>query len=190
MMAGASRSFDSKTSESRWCWSRAMAPARTQLKPLPPDSIYEYPRWSPDDRWIAFQQDNLGVGFDKRVLVVTAATGGDPREIARGADLRGLSWLPGGSGVVYSSSAGSTVLYPPMFNLRAVERDGTGDRQLTFGDVSYMEPDVHIVRHGDSEPDPHAIGHLEISGQLGRRRRTRAAAFASHIRPARRRPLR
>ena len=59
------------------------------------------------------------------------------------ANLGGLSWLPDGSGVVYSSSAGSTVLYPPMFNLRAVERDGTGDRQLTFGDVSYVEPDVH-----------------------------------------------
>ena len=73
-----------------------------------------------------------------------AAPGGDLREIARGADLRGLSWLPSGSGVVYSSSSGSTVLYPPMFNLRAVERDGTGDRQLTFGDVSYVEPDVHM----------------------------------------------
>ena len=36
------------------------------------------------------------------------------------------------------------MLYPPLFNLRAVERDGTGDRQLTFGDVSYVEPDVHI----------------------------------------------
>jgi Tol biopolymer transport system component len=35
------------------------------------------------------------------------------------------------------------MLYPPLFNLRAVERDGTGDRQLTFGDVSYVEPDVH-----------------------------------------------
>ena len=115
-----------------------------QLRSLPPGNIYEYPRWSPDDRWIAFQQDNFGVGFDTRVLVVSAAIGGDPREIARGGDLRGLSWLPGGSGVVYSSSSGSTVLYPPVFNLRAVERDGTGDRQLTFGDVSYMEPDVHI----------------------------------------------
>ncbi len=114
-----------------------------QLKPLPPNSIYEYPRWSPDDRWIAFQQDNLGAGFDKRVLVASVSLGGDAREIARGADLRGLSWLPGGSGVVYSSSSGSTVLYPPMFSLGAVERDGTGDRQLTFGDVSYVEPDVH-----------------------------------------------
>ena len=115
-----------------------------QVKPMPPNSIYEYPRWSPDDRWIAFQQDNLGVAFDERVLVVPTAPGGEAREIARGADLRGLSWLPSGSGVVYSSSAGSTVLYPPLFNLRAVERDGTGDRQLTFGDVSYVEPDVHM----------------------------------------------
>ncbi|MCA1652117.1 MAG: protein kinase, partial [Acidobacteria bacterium] len=114
-----------------------------QLKPVPPTFIYEYPRWSPDDRWIAFQQDNFGGGFDKRVLVVSADLEGDPREIARGDDLRGLSWLPAGSGIVYSSSAGSTVLYPPLFNLRAVERDGTGDRQLTFGDVSYVEPDVH-----------------------------------------------
>ena len=109
-----------------------------------PNSSYEHPRWSPDDRWIAYQQDNLGVAFDERVLVVPTAPGGEAREIARGADLKGLSWLPGGSGVVYSSPAGSTVLYPPLFNLRAVERDGTGDRQLTFGDVSYVEPDVHM----------------------------------------------
>ena len=128
-------------------------------------SSYEYPRWSPDDRWIAFQQDNLGSGFDERVLVVPAAPGGEAREIARSADLRGLSWLPSGSGVVYSSSSGSTVLYPPMFNLRSVERDGTGDRQLTFGDVSYVEPDVHMSGMLAGEPDPHAIGHLEISGQ-------------------------
>ena len=75
-----------------------------------------------------------------RLLVVSPAADGEPQEIARGADLRGLSWLPSGSGLVYSSPAGSTVLYPPIFNLRAVERDGTGDRQLTFGDVSHVSP--------------------------------------------------
>ena len=114
-----------------------------QVKPMAPDSSYEYPRWSPDDRWIAFQRDNLTAVFDERVLVVPTAQGSEPREIARSANLSGLAWLPDGSGVVYSSSAGSTVLYPPQFNLRAIERDGTGDRQLTFGDVSYVEPDVH-----------------------------------------------
>ena len=80
----------------------------------------------------------------ERVLVVPTTPGGEAREIARSAGLRGLSWLPSGSGVVYSSSSGSTVLYPPTFNLRSVERDGTGDRQLTFGDQSYAEPDVHM----------------------------------------------
>ena len=57
--------------------------------------------------------------------------------------LRGFSWLPDGSGLVYSSSRGSTILYPPVFNLRVIGRDGRGDRQLTFGDLSYVEPDVH-----------------------------------------------
>src|SRR5262249_23430523 len=46
-------------------------------------------------------------------------------------------------GLVYSSAAGSTVLYPPVFNLRRVAVDGTGDRQLTFGDISFVSPDVH-----------------------------------------------
>ena len=114
------------------------------VRPLPPKSSFDYPRWSPDDRWIAFHQDNLGSGFDERVLVVPTTPGGEAREIARSARMRGLSWLPSGSGVAYSSSSGSTVLYPPTFNLRSVERDGTGDRQLTFGDQSYAEPDVHM----------------------------------------------
>ncbi len=115
-----------------------------QVKPMLIESQYEYPRWSPDDRWIAFQRDVIATIFDERVVVVSANLGGEAREIARSANLSGLAWLPDGSGVVYSSSAGSTVLYPPQFNLRAVERDGSGDRQLTFGDVSYVEPDVHI----------------------------------------------
>ncbi|MBA2304607.1 MAG: PD40 domain-containing protein [Acidobacteria bacterium] len=137
-----------------------------EVKQVPANSEYDYPRWSPDDRWIAFQQDNLA-GFDKRVFVASAAPGGDLQEIARVADLGGLSWLPGGSGMVYSSSSGSTVLYPPIFNLRAVERDGTGDRQLMFGDVSYMEPDVHMsgtltASRSRMQSD---IGHLELSGQ-------------------------
>ena len=65
------------------------------------------------------------------------------REITRAEWLRGFSWLPDGSGLVYSSSRGSTILYPPVFNVRVVGRDGRGDRQVTFGDLSYVEPDVH-----------------------------------------------
>ena len=35
------------------------------------------------------------------------------------------------------------MLYPPAFHLRRVGNDGAGDQQLTFGDPSYVEPDVH-----------------------------------------------
>jgi Tol biopolymer transport system component len=113
------------------------------VKPLPPGSIYEYPRWSPDDRWIAYQQDILSVAFDERVFVTPADGTGDSREIARSTDVKGLSWRADGSGVVFSSAAGGSVLYPPPFNLKSVNRDGTGTRQVTFGDESYGEPDLH-----------------------------------------------
>ena len=42
--------------------------------------------------------------------------------MASGSLLEGFSWLPDGSGFVYSSSRGSTLLYPPVFNLRTVRR--------------------------------------------------------------------
>ena len=74
--------------------------------------------------------------------MATLATG-ERHEVARTTWLQGFAWLPDGSGFVYSSSRGSTLLYPPVFNLRAVLHDGSGDRQLTFGDHSYVEPDVH-----------------------------------------------
>ena len=104
----------------------------------------DYLRWSPDDRVIAVQESIPG-DFETRVSIVAAA-GGALQRLARGDLLQGLSWLPDGSGIVYSSSSGSTVLYPPTFNLRVVSRDGAADRQLTFGDVSYTEPDVHRSR--------------------------------------------
>ena len=87
--------------------------AADQLRPMPHGDGYKYPRWSPDDRWIACQYGGRGGGFDVRLLVVNLAADGEPQEIARGADLRGLSWLPGGSGIVYSSPAGSTGALPP-----------------------------------------------------------------------------
>ena len=101
---------------------------------------YDQPRWSPDDRSIAFHR-GIGNAFDEALCLVPAA-GGTVRELVRGASLKGLAWLPDTSGLVYSSSLGSTILYPPIFNLRTVRRDGRGERQLTFGDVSYANPDI------------------------------------------------
>lgn len=101
---------------------------------------YDRPRWSPDTRWIAFHRGLEDVFNDS--IYVVAAGGGAPREVVHADTMRGLSWLEDSSGFVYSSSEGSTILYPPVFNLRMVRRDGGGQRQLTFGDASYVEPDV------------------------------------------------
>jgi Tol biopolymer transport system component len=109
---------------------------------LSPEFVYTWPRWSPDDRSIAFQHMNVADRFDVGLDVVDVS-GGHRQEVTRSEWLRGFSWLPDGSGVVYSSSRGSSVLYPPVFNVRIVGRDGRGDRQVTFGDLSYVEPDMH-----------------------------------------------
>jgi Tol biopolymer transport system component len=113
---------------------------RTCVARLSPDCIYRTPRWSPDDRLLAFQRDEF---WFNNSLDLVPATGGTPREVARSAWLKGFSWLPDGSGLVYSSSRGSTLLYPPIFNLRTVGSNGRVDRQLTHGDQSFVEPDVH-----------------------------------------------
>jgi serine/threonine protein kinase len=110
---------------------------------LPPQEYYRTPRWSPDDRSIAFQVGGIEA-FDLRLDVVDVANG-QRRELARGSNLQGLTWRRDNSGLIYASSKGSTLLYPPVFNLRTVERDGRDDRQLTFGDISYVEPDMQAA---------------------------------------------
>jgi len=99
------------------------------------------PRWSSDDRAIAFER--IGLSFETLVLVVPV-DGGEPRTLARSDWIRGHCWRPDGTGLIYSASRGSTMPYPPVTNLRSVDLDGRGDRPLTFGDVSYLEPDMHL----------------------------------------------
>ena len=102
---------------------------------------YTSPRWAPDDSAIAVLRAADG-GFDVCLEVISVPSG-ERREIVRSRWLKGFCWLPDGSGFVYSSSHGSTMLYPPVFNLRTVGRGGDTDRQLTFGDQSYVDPDAH-----------------------------------------------
>jgi len=109
---------------------------------LLPTAAYSSLRWSPDDRWLAFQRSDYSAGFDV-ALEVVAVRGGERREVTRDSALTGFTWLPDSSGFIYSSSRGSTMLYPPVCNLRTIANDGTGDRALTFGDDSYIQPDGH-----------------------------------------------
>jgi hypothetical protein len=122
---------------------------------LAADSSNVLPRWAPDDQWIAYAQVSQYL-FDSALVVADVRTG-ETHEVVHGHLLRGHSWLPRSSGLVYSTASGSTVLYPPIFNLRAVGRMGADDRQLTFGEVSYLHPDC-------SQPLASAIRSLENSG--------------------------
>ena len=106
---------------------------------LPFESYYLSPRWAPDDRTIAYQS---GYIFTHDIFAVSV-NGGEPARISReGRLLSGFTWTRDGSGIVYSSARASSVLYLPTFNLWSAKIDGTGLRQLTFGEASYENPDL------------------------------------------------
>ncbi|HEY1304023.1 MAG TPA: LpqB family beta-propeller domain-containing protein [Vicinamibacterales bacterium] len=152
------------------------------VRPLPAMVSCDCPRWSPDDRFIAFQV-HVTAYFDQRICVVPAERG-PARDVVRGTILKGITWLPDGRGLVYSSSAGTSLPYPPTFNLRLADITGSTDRQLTFGDASHVEPDVHssglllasrIRSHSDiwrvpvsGSPSQNARDAVRVTQQSGR----------------------
>jgi len=112
----------------------------TLIATLPAGQGYALPRWSPDGRFIAFLR-SPAAGLHMTLEIVSVADG-TRRSACDSSFLMGFCWRSDSSGLIYSSSRGSTVLYPPLLNLRTVTLDGSSDRQLTFGDQSYVEPDT------------------------------------------------
>jgi eukaryotic-like serine/threonine-protein kinase len=104
-----------------------------------PVTYYLYPRWSPDGRWIAFQQGD-SIRFD---VFVAPAAGGTPRQLTHDNDMMsGLAWLPDSTAIVYSSSRGGTMPYLPTLGLwQATLRDGSV-RRVSTGEMSYVSPDI------------------------------------------------
>ncbi len=101
---------------------------------------YRSPRWSPDLQSIAYQAGD-GYRWD---LYVVSTSGGEPRQLTfEKSMIRGLTWLPDGSGLVYSSSRATTVSYLPPLSLWTVALDNTPPKQLMPADVWYEQPDVH-----------------------------------------------
>lgn len=110
------------------------------LAQFPSRTACREPRWSPDDSSIAFLLANDRWSDD---LFYVSASGGAPRRVTFDAALvSGFSWLPGGSGFVFSTSRGSTLLYLPTLHLWQISIHGGEPRQLTFGDESDASPDV------------------------------------------------
>ncbi len=103
---------------------------------------YGHIQWSPDDKWLAYQR-SIGFGFEHDIFAVPSQ-GGDPVPVTHDAILmRGFCWLPDSSGIVYSSARGNTILYLPTFNLWTTSIGKGVPRQLTFGEASYVHPDVN-----------------------------------------------
>ena len=103
---------------------------------------YRYPRWSPDNRRVAFQ---AGDGFRWDIYVVSA--GGETEVVKLTNDNRlidGLTWLPDSTGIVYATSRGSTMPYQSPLALWQVPLDREQPaRQLTPAEASYQLPDLH-----------------------------------------------
>ena len=99
---------------------------------------YKYPRWSPDAKWIAFQRGD-GVRWD---VFAVPLDGGPPLQLTRdNRQIHGLTWLPDSSGVIYSSSRGSSMPYLPTQSLWEVRLDGGEPRLIAPPDLSYLHPD-------------------------------------------------
>ena len=100
---------------------------------------YSYPRWSPDDANIAYQRSQI---FRSDIFSVPSQ-GGQPRAItADDVMMSGFAWLPDGSGIVYSSARGSTIVYLPTYSLWLAKLSGSPAVRLTVGEESYVSPDI------------------------------------------------
>ncbi len=101
---------------------------------------YRQPRWSPDDRAIAYLHSRENWADD---VYVVASAGGPVRQVTNDNTLMsGLAWLADSSHLVYSSARGSTVLYLPPMHLWTISILGKDLRQLTFGEAGDEAPDV------------------------------------------------
>ena len=83
-----------------------------------------------------------GRTFDYDIFYVPIS-GGEPHRITQDRNPEaGFSWLPDSSGVIFSSSRGDTVLYMRIMNLWLARLRNNTPQQLTFGETSYISPDV------------------------------------------------
>ncbi|HET9315918.1 MAG TPA: hypothetical protein VFQ51_10030, partial [Vicinamibacteria bacterium] len=102
---------------------------------------YRSPRWSPDGRWIAYEQ---GDGVRSDLFAVRSDGSAKPVQLTQDSSLvNGLSWTPDSGAVVYSSSRQSTLPYLPHFRLWESSLSGAAPVALTSDEASYTHPHVN-----------------------------------------------
>ena len=128
----------------------------TPVAEFPPSSYYLNPRWSPDGRWIAFERGD-SIRFD---VFAVACGGGPVRQVTRENNMiNGFAWLPDSKGIVYSSSRASTMPYLGTSSLWSCGLDDGAVRQLSSGDLSYVNPDV-------SKDGAIVVGRLRLQSDI------------------------
>ena len=85
---------------------------------LPALSEFSSPRWSPDDQSIAFV-GAIEIAFNRALYVMDVA-GGEPKQIANAQNIQGVALDSRRLGARLLIVGGSTMTYPPVFNLRTV----------------------------------------------------------------------
>jgi Tol biopolymer transport system component len=106
-----------------------------------PGGVFYTLRWSPDGRQLALLHYQ-GAGRFATNLLIADVKRGELRNVAEDFEFQGVTWLANGSGLIVSSSQGSLMSYPPMFNLWTFPLDGGARTQLTIGESSYEFPDL------------------------------------------------
>ena len=103
---------------------------------------YEYalPRWSPDGRHLAYRKSYQGF---QAIFVIAIDTAVTEQLTASGQEtIRGFTWLPDSTGIVYSSLRGRILPYLPALHLWKILLEHKVPRQITFGESSYTDPDL------------------------------------------------
>jgi eukaryotic-like serine/threonine-protein kinase len=101
---------------------------------------YRNPRWSPNDKFIAFLHSRENWADD---VYVVRSEGGIPKQVSADNTLMsGLAWLKDGSRILYSSARGNTVIYLPTMHLWTLSIDGGDPQQVTFGEAGDESPDI------------------------------------------------
>ncbi|MFN7992737.1 MAG: protein kinase [Bryobacteraceae bacterium] len=109
---------------------------------LTTDSAWDdFPAWSPDDRWIAFERAQN----DKWAIMLIPPLGGPERKIAEIPDSTTLSWSPDGKWIIFA--AGEVPDAPGC--IWAINVESSERRRLTTVQTNYAAAEYPL---GDSNP--------------------------------------